>query len=71
MNLEDFGSGTRFISPVIIDPGVSIGSNCLIGPNVYIETGAIIEDNVRLENCVVLREGKVSAGTRASDKVIW
>jgi bifunctional UDP-N-acetylglucosamine pyrophosphorylase/glucosamine-1-phosphate N-acetyltransferase len=70
MDLENIGSGTRFINPVIIDSGVTIGSNCLIGPNVYIETGAIIENDVRLENCVVLREGQISSGTLLSDKVI-
>ena len=71
MNLDDFGSGTRIISPVIIDEGVSMGSNCLIGPNVYVESGAVIEDNVILKNCVILRGSQVRAGTYGSDQIIW
>lgn len=70
-HLEDTGKGTHFTSPVIIDEGASIGSDCQIGPNVYIESGATIQDNVKLENCVILRGSQVSKGTQVREKIIW
>jgi bifunctional UDP-N-acetylglucosamine pyrophosphorylase/glucosamine-1-phosphate N-acetyltransferase len=71
LDLDDIGSGTRFISPVIVDEDVTIGSDCLIGPNVYIESGTIIKDDVKLENCVVLRGSQVNNGTKVSNQIIW
>jgi glucose-1-phosphate thymidylyltransferase len=71
MHPEDIGLGTRLISPVIIDQGALIGSNCQIGPNVYIEGGATIHDHVKLENSVVLRGSLVKSGINKRDEIIW
>ena len=71
MNLDNVGVSTKFISPVVIDEGVTIGQNCSIGPNVFIESGAIIEDGVKLENCVVLRDSQIQAENQIRNQVIW
>ncbi len=71
MNLDNVSAGTKFVSPVVIDEGVTIGQNCSIGPNVFIESGAIIEAGVKLENCVVLRGSQVQAGNQIKNQVIW
>ena len=65
------GENTRLIPPLVIDPGVVIGSDCVIGPNVYLESGAVIGEGARLENVVVLRQRTVSAGTHHKDCVIY
>jgi len=68
---KTLGNGTRISNPVLIDPGVVIGSNCQIGPHVYIERGAVLEDQVTLENAVVLRGSQVKSGTKADNQVIY
>jgi glucose-1-phosphate thymidylyltransferase len=68
---KDIAAGTKLTNPVIIDEGVSIGSNCEIGPNVYIEGGADIQNDVILENCVVLRDSVVTSGKIIRDDIIW
>ena len=65
------GMSTIFKDPVVVDPDVEIGNNCLIGPNVYLERGCSIGDEVRLMNSVVLRGVKVLPGTVIQDQVIW
>jgi bifunctional UDP-N-acetylglucosamine pyrophosphorylase/glucosamine-1-phosphate N-acetyltransferase len=71
IDTEYSGNGTRFINPVIVENGVTIGDNCQIGPNVFIESGAILGDDVWLENCVVLRDQKVPAQARLKDKLVF
>jgi NDP-sugar pyrophosphorylase family protein len=71
MIIQQVGGGTRFESPVHIEEGITIGSNCLIGPNVYLEHDSVIGDSVHLENAVVLRKRQVPSGTRAKDRIIW
>lgn len=65
------GTGTRFIDPVRIENGVTIGVNCTIGPNVYLEGGCTIGDGVNLENVVVLRHRVVAGGRFVKNRVIW
>ncbi len=71
LNLDNLGAGTKYVSPVQIEAGVTIGTDCILGPNVYIEGCASIGDGVRLENCVVLRGSEIEPGMRIKDQVIW
>jgi NDP-sugar pyrophosphorylase family protein len=70
MILQEVGTGTRFKSPVYIEDGVIVGSDCLIGPKVYLEHDCVIGNGVHLENAVVLRKRQVAPGTRAKNLVI-
>ncbi|MGC9356609.1 MAG: sugar phosphate nucleotidyltransferase [Anaerolineae bacterium] len=66
----DLGIGTQLITPLWIDPGVSIGAECVIGPEVYLEGGCRVGDGVTLRNAVVLRNATVNGGTTFVDSVI-
>jgi bifunctional UDP-N-acetylglucosamine pyrophosphorylase/glucosamine-1-phosphate N-acetyltransferase len=66
---QRIGPDTSFVSPVYVEAGVDIGSDCTIGPNVYIEKSARIGDDVQLENVVVLREAVIRDGAVLKDQV--
>jgi len=64
------GPNTRLITPLRIEKGVAIGSECTIGPNVYIERDCRIGDGVTLRNVVLLRESSVPDGETIEDWVV-
>ncbi len=64
------GPNTQLITPLCIERGTVIGSNCVIGPNVYIERDCEIGDHVILQNSVLLRGAQVSNNTTVNDRVL-
>lgn len=60
----------QVIAPVVIEPGVEIGSGCSIGPNVYVERDARIGAGAHLTNALLLRGAKVMAGQQLTNEVI-
>lgn len=67
---EQVGAGVRFVPPVCIERGVTIGPDCLIGPYVYIETGCRIGAGVTLADVVVLRGRVIEDGEVHEQAVI-
>lgn len=61
---------TRFIPPLRIEAGTTIGPGCVIGPHVYIETGCHIEANVSLKEALILRHTTVEAGRHVEGEVV-
>lgn len=64
------GTDTRFIPPVHIESGVTIGSNCIIGPEVYIEKGTHLGDRVSVEKSIVLEGAELPDDTIIRDEFI-
>ena len=67
---QTVGPNTQLVTPLHIEKGTVIGSNCVIGPNVYIERDCRIGDGVIISNAVVLRETVVPDGTTVVDQVV-
>ena len=53
------GPGTQLITPLRIEQGTVIGSNCVIGPRVYIEKNCRIGAGVTIKDAVVLRDSVI------------
>jgi len=64
------GANTRLVTPLHIESGVVIGADCTIGPNVYIERDCVIGTGSYLRDAVVLRDVKISPGSRIIDQVV-
>lgn len=64
------GPGTRLVTPLYIEMGTVIGSNCTIGPNVYIEQNVKIGDGVTLRDAVVLRDATIPEGEELANQVV-
>lgn len=60
----------RIISPVRIDPGVSIGQHAVIGPNVYLERNASVGTGAQIRNAVVIERASVTAGTVLENTIL-
>ena len=56
---ESIGAGTQLVTPLRIDPGVTIGPNCQIGPHVYLEANCRIGSEVTLREAVVFQDAIV------------
>jgi len=67
---QTVGPNTQLVTPLLIETGTVIGSNCVIGPNVYIERDCRVGDGVTLCNAVVLRETTVPDGATLVDQVV-
>lgn len=67
---NSIGVKTRFIPPVHIETGVTIGSNCIIGPEVYIEEGTSIGDRVTAEKSIVLEGAELPDNVKISDTIV-
>jgi NDP-sugar pyrophosphorylase family protein len=67
---QTVGPNTHLITPLHIEAGTIIGSNCTIGPNVYIERECQIGNGVRLNNAILLRESIVPDGSQINDEVV-
>jgi NDP-sugar pyrophosphorylase family protein len=67
---QTVGPNTQLVTPLHIEKGTVIGSNCAIGPNVYIERDCRIGDGVIISNAVLLRETVVPDGTTVVDQVV-
>jgi NDP-sugar pyrophosphorylase family protein len=64
------GVSTRLISPLYIEKGTVIGTNCIIGPNVYIEKNCIINDNVEITDSVILREVEIPPDSIINNQIV-
>jgi NDP-sugar pyrophosphorylase family protein len=64
------GPGTRLITPLHIERGTVIGSNCTIGPNVYIERDCRIGTGVTVRDAVLLHGAQVPDGATVIDEVV-
>ena len=64
------GPNTRLITPLHIEQGTVIGTNCTIGPNVYIERDCWLGDNVMVHDAVLLRGASVPDGTTIASEVV-
>ena len=64
------GPNTRLITPLHIEHGTVIGTNCTIGPNVYIERDCRLGDNVMVHDAVILRGAGVPDGTTIANEVV-
>lgn len=67
---NSIGVKTRFIPPVHIETGVTIGSNCIIGPEVYIEEGTSLGDRVTAEKSIVLEGAELPDNVKISDTIV-
>jgi NDP-sugar pyrophosphorylase family protein len=64
------GPNTQLITPLRVEPGTTIGADCVIGPRVYIERDATIGVGVTLRDAVVLRGAVVPAGSQVVGQVV-
>ncbi len=64
------GANTRFIPPLRVEPGVSIGAGCLIGPNVYLEGDCRVGDGATLRDVVALRGITITGGASLTNQVM-
>jgi NDP-sugar pyrophosphorylase family protein len=64
------GPNTSLVTPLYIEKGTIIGSDCNIGPNVYVERDAHIGNRVRLKNVVVLRKADIPDEANLSHQVV-
>ena len=67
---DEVGPNSRFIPPLYIESGVSVGANCSVGPNVYIESGCEIQDGAVVRDAVLLRGTVVEAGKKVESRVV-
>jgi UDP-N-acetylglucosamine diphosphorylase / glucose-1-phosphate thymidylyltransferase / UDP-N-acetylgalactosamine diphosphorylase / glucosamine-1-phosphate N-acetyltransferase / galactosamine-1-phosphate N-acetyltransferase len=68
--LSEIPNTVRIISPVRIDPNVSVGQNARIGPNVYLETGSTVGQGATIEDSMVLTGAIVPAGQRVNGQIV-
>ena len=64
------GQDTQLVTPLYIEQGTTIGTNCTLGPHVYIESDCRIGDRVTLRNAVLLRGARVADGETVIDRVV-
>lgn len=64
------GDNTQLVTPLRIESGCIVGSNCTLGPHVYLERGCQVGDGVRLQNAVVLNGAVVPDGAVIQDQVL-
>jgi NDP-sugar pyrophosphorylase family protein len=67
---QTVGPNTHLITPLRIESGVVIGSDCTIGPNVYIERDCQIGTGSHIRDAVVLRGAIIPPGANVVDQVI-
>jgi bifunctional UDP-N-acetylglucosamine pyrophosphorylase/glucosamine-1-phosphate N-acetyltransferase len=70
MEPHTVGANTQLITPLRIEQGTVIGSDCTIGPNVYIERDCQIGNGVKIHNAVLLRDTKVPNGAAFDHEVV-
>jgi NDP-sugar pyrophosphorylase family protein len=63
------GPRSQFISPLFVESGVVIGSDCIVGPEVYLERDCRIGQGVTLRRAIVLRGSVVPDGASIQDQV--
>jgi len=68
--LSEIPYTVEIISPVRIDPQVSIGQGTKIGPHVYLERGCTVGRNVTLRDAIILSGANVPSQKNASTTVI-
>lgn len=64
------GANTQLITPLRIEQGTVIGSDCTIGPNVYVERDCRIGNGVKMRDAVLLRNTKVPNGAAFDHEVV-
>jgi UDP-N-acetylglucosamine diphosphorylase / glucose-1-phosphate thymidylyltransferase / UDP-N-acetylgalactosamine diphosphorylase / glucosamine-1-phosphate N-acetyltransferase / galactosamine-1-phosphate N-acetyltransferase len=64
------GPGTRLITPLHIEHGTVIGSNCTIGPNVYIERDCRLGTGVTVRDAILLHGAEIPDGATVNDEVV-
>jgi NDP-sugar pyrophosphorylase family protein len=64
------GAGVKFIPPVYVEPGASIGSQCIIGPYVYLEHDCVIGERAVISNSVILRGSRIATGHAIDCQVV-
>jgi NDP-sugar pyrophosphorylase family protein len=64
------GPGTHLITPLHIERGTVIGSNCTIGPNVYIERDCCVGKGVTVRDAVLLHGARLPDGATVIDEVV-
>jgi NDP-sugar pyrophosphorylase family protein len=67
--LSELPPSVQVISPVRVDPGVTVGQDVRLGPNVYLEAGSVIGQGAELSYCIVLGCA-VGAGQRVTDQIV-
>ncbi len=64
------GPGTRLITPLHIERGTVIGSDCTIGPNVYIERDCQVGNGVTVRDAILLHGAQIADNTTITDEVV-
>jgi NDP-sugar pyrophosphorylase family protein len=64
------GANTHLITPLRIEAGTIIGSECVIGPRVYIERNCRIGNGVTIKDTVLLRDSVVQDHAMVIGEVI-
>lgn len=64
------GPNTQLITPLRIEPGTTIGANCVIGPRAYIERDCTIGSNATIRDAVVLRGAVIPSGSTIEGQVM-
>lgn len=64
------GPNTQLVTPLRIEPGTTIGADCVIGPRVYIERECTIGSNATIRDAVVLRGAVVPSGSTIVGQVV-
>ncbi len=67
---DALGSNVQLIPPVRIEPGSTIGDNCVIGPNVYLEAACQIGADTHLRDVIGLRGATVAPASHVVDTVL-
>jgi NDP-sugar pyrophosphorylase family protein len=70
LEAQTVGPNTHLITPLHIESGVIIGSDCTIGPNVYIERDCHIGAGAHIRDAVVLRGADVPPNAQIVDQVV-
>lgn len=60
---------TKIITPVLIETGSIIGSDCRIGPKVYIEHGCRIGSGSEIQNAVILEPSQIRPGSVIKNRI--
>lgn len=67
---QSVGQHTHLITPLRIEEGTIIGSDCVIGPHVYIERNCRIGAGVLIKDAVILRDSGIEDGRQVVGEVI-
>jgi NDP-sugar pyrophosphorylase family protein len=68
--LSEIPGSVRIITPVRIDPQVSVGQGATIGPYAYLESGCSVGHHSQVHHAIILEKAVVTAGEAVSNVII-